>query len=138
LGLNKQVPIIPGRMKTRLFTENTAHSNSQINFQLDWVPIDDAGTVTNNHYIPTTNEQQWDGSNEARFLYSKISSWKGEGIWNRPRGADFEEWVSADNKGMFFAGSGYDGRIRRVLAIGESLNNSNSWQTVAARIQYAG
>ena len=131
LGLNKQVPIIPGRMKTRLFTENTAHSNSQINFQLDWVPFNDAGEVRNNHYIPTTNQQDWDGANEARFLYSKISSWKGEGIWNRPRGADFEEWVSADNKGMFFAGSGYDGRIRRVLVIGESLNNANSWQTVA-------
>src|SRR5690606_22106481 len=39
LGLNKLVPIRPFRMPTLLFSENTAHSNNQVNFQLDWVPF---------------------------------------------------------------------------------------------------
>jgi hypothetical protein len=43
LGLNKLVPIKPFRLPILLFSENTAHSNHQVNFQLDWIPVNDAG-----------------------------------------------------------------------------------------------
>lgn len=130
LGMNKAVDIKPFRLPILLFSENTAHSNHEVNFQLDWIPINDAGDLTANHYAPTTDLQEPNGENNIRFLFSKLSSWKGGGIWNRPVGADFEEWVSADNVGMFFAGSGYQGRIRRILLVGESLNNANTWESV--------
>ncbi len=132
LGENKRVAIRPRNLALREFSDNVAHSNGEFNFQLDWVPYNDAGAVTPLHYEPTSDGREATNSNRVRFTLSRISSWKGEGIWNRPVGANFFEWTSADNLGMFFQGAGYNGRIRRVLAVGESLNNATTWRSRAS------
>jgi hypothetical protein len=47
-------------------------------------------------------------------------------FWNRVSFPTYEEFVSADTEGKFFAGAGEEGIITRSLIIGHSLNNTNA------------
>jgi hypothetical protein len=126
LGLLKAVPMLPDRLPFGVFDDNTAHSNRAPGINLDWVTTNDAGDVTPSKYIPTSDggEDQYD-RNRIRFTLRRITTYKNNdhGFWNRVSWPNYEEWVSADNDGTFFAGAGDDGLITRSLVVGTSLNN---------------
>lgn len=129
LGLSKKVVMKPDRVKHGIFEYNTAQSNRRPGVLLDWVPINDAGDVTPNKYIPTSDEDD-DPSQvkRLRFELKRLSIWKnGQGAYvNRVSNPDYVEWVTADNVGTFFSGAGDDGWILRHLVVGTSLNNRNT------------
>ncbi|MGL4573536.1 MAG: G8 domain-containing protein, partial [Burkholderiaceae bacterium] len=135
LGINKSVAIRPQHLKFGVFDDNVAHSNNKIGIQLDWVPFNDAGETQPEKYIPTSDEgaDRYD-ANRVRFALNRITTYKNResGFWNRVSWPDYSEWISADNVGVSFAGAGDDGRIRRALVVGTSLNNANTWAQVDA------
>ncbi len=134
LGANKAVAIRPANTKLGLFEDNVSHSNSKVGLQLDWVPINDAGETTPYRYIPTVDGQadRYDDTHRLRAKLARITTYKNRdsGFWNRISLPDYEEWVSADNVGVSFAGAGDDGKIYRSLLLGTSLNNANTWQQI--------
>jgi hypothetical protein len=123
LGLSRNVPIRPEHLRFGVFDDNTAHTNRAPGINLDWVPIDDAGNVQANRYMPTADGEPGYGRT-LRAALRRITTYKNNdgGLWNRIWAPDYEQWVSADNVGKFFAGSGEDGKISRSLVVGTSLN----------------
>jgi hypothetical protein len=127
-GTSAAVPLLPDRLPFGVFDDNVAHSNGQPGVNLDWAVVDEAGNVSNNRYIPTTDGRESDYTNHIRMAMRRNTVYKNiaSGLWNRVALPDYPEWVSADNAGVHFAGSGEDGRIIRGLLVGQSLNHSNS------------
>jgi hypothetical protein len=126
LGLSKNVKMRPENMKHGVFEFNVAHSNRGPGVLLEWVPMDDAGNVTGNKYIPTSDEgPDRFADNRVRFELKRVTSYKNNdgGYRNRVSAPDYLEWVTADNAGTVFAGAGDDGWIKRGLVVGTSLNN---------------
>jgi G8 domain/Right handed beta helix region len=143
LGVNKlakngQSPMSPNSIKFGIFDQNVAHSNKKIGIQFDWAPTNDAGDTSPLAYTPTSddNPDQFGKNKRVRFKMTRIVSFKNReaGFWNRVNSADFEQWISADNEGQSFSGAGVDGAIRKNLAVGESLNNTNTWKNLPAGV----
>jgi parallel beta-helix repeat protein len=134
LGINKAVAVRPTNTKLGLFEDNVSHSNSKVGLQLDWAPVNDAGATDPQRYIPTVDGQpeRYEYHRYLRMKFARITTYKNRdsGFWNRVSLPDYEEWVSADNVGVSFAGAGDDGRIYRSLLVGTSLNNANTWQQI--------
>lgn len=108
----------PNRMTFGVFDNNTSHSNRNDGFHLDNPEINEAGGTFPIQYYSTV------GGQIERFTISRSKTWKNmdNGFWDRAAWSDLEEFVSADNCGRFFAGSGVDGVIQRSLVVGTSLN----------------
>ncbi len=125
-GLSASVPLLPDRLPFGVFDDNVAHSNGQPGINLDWAATDDAGNVSPNRYIPTAEGKEHNYTNQIRMAMRRNTVYKNgmHGLWNRVAEPDYPEWVSADNAGVHFAGSGDDGRITRGLLVGQSLNHS--------------
>ncbi|MCU0493382.1 MAG: right-handed parallel beta-helix repeat-containing protein [Chloroflexaceae bacterium] len=130
LGLSKAVKMMPDRLGFGVFDDNTAHSNRSPGINLDWAPTNDAGDVSPNKYIPTSDggDDRF-SQNRLRFSMRRITTFKNNdhGLWNRTTWPNYEEWVSADNVGTYFAGAGDDGLITRSLLVGTSLNNRSAY-----------
>ncbi|MCX9154506.1 hypothetical protein OPU71_00035 [Niveibacterium sp. 24ML] len=130
VGLSKHVKMMPDRVRHGVFEYNTAHSNQRPGVMLEWVPINDAGDVALNKYVPTSDEgDDRYAENRIRFELKRVASWKNlEGAYrNRVSAPDYTEWVTADNVGTYFAGAGDDGWITRNLVVGTSLNNRHPY-----------
>lgn len=126
VGLSKNVAMMPDRVRHGVFEYNTAHSNQRPGILMDWVPVNDAGDVGLNKYVPTSDEgDDRYAENRVRLTLKRIAIWKNlEGAYrNRVSHPDYEEWVTADNVGTYFAGAGDDGWITRHLVVGNSLNH---------------
>lgn len=126
-GLSIDVPINPSRTQFGVFDGNTAHSNRLEGILLDWVEVDNSGTVSPFQYMSTTDGQnpQWPWNTLQRFALERFVTWKNgfHGLWDRGVWPDNYEGISADNCGRFFAGSGAEGMIERCLVVGTSLNH---------------
>jgi hypothetical protein len=118
--------LLPDRLPIGVFDDNVAHSNGEVGINLDFAPVDEAGNVAPNKYIPTVDgsEHRWD--NQIRAAMRRNAMWKniGGGLWNRISRPDYSGWTSADNAGVHFAGAGDDGLITGSLLVGKSLNHS--------------
>ncbi len=130
LGLYKQVAI-PAPLHTQFgaFYDNVTHSNRGIGFQLDWVPINDAGEITPASYRPTAdgtdpNNVAFDAS--LPYTITNLMTYKnlGGALWHREGGGTMYKVVAADNPGRAFAGSA-NCIIRDSLSLGNSLNAAN-------------
>lgn len=125
LGLSAAVPLRPDRMAHGVFEYNTAQSNRKPGVMLAWSPVDAAGNVGLNQYIPTQDGS--DGGKRLRFTLKRIASYKNiEGAYrNVVSNPDYLEWTTADNGGISFAGKVDDGLIARALVVGTSLNKGS-------------
>ncbi|VAW32929.1 Copper binding protein, plastocyanin/azurin family [hydrothermal vent metagenome] len=125
VGPSSNVPILPYRMAFGNFDGNTMHSNGQRGIMFDNSEIDDLGNVAPLQYASTTTDGETVWDNLQRFTITGWSLWKnGTGnLWDRVVWPTFEEFVTADSSGKYFAGSGADGLITRTLFVGSSLNN---------------
>ncbi|MEO9967521.1 MAG: G8 domain-containing protein [Reichenbachiella sp.] len=118
----------PNRLLFGEFDGNTAHSNRNDGLHLDDPQMDDEGNTFPLQYWSTTDGRTDVNTNTGdrlrRFTLSRFHTWKNmdNGSWDRGVWTDMIEFVSADNCGRFFAGSGADGVIERGLIIGTSLN----------------
>jgi len=117
------------------FDDNVAHSVNLAGIHFDEPPVvtPPHGAIEGLLYQPTANQQPAGEANPVLpFALRRITTYKNrEGIWNRVNGASYEEWVSADNTSKFFIGSTALSHIRRSLVVGTSLNNANTWETLA-------
>ncbi len=120
--------IRPNRLLFGEFDNNTAHSNKNDGLHLDDPQIDEEGNTNPIQYWSTsdgrTDINTGTPENIRRFTLSRMNTWKNldNGSWDRGALTDIIEFVSADNCGRFFAGSGAEGFIDRSLIIGTSLN----------------
>ncbi|WP_255440209.1 G8 domain-containing protein [Caenimonas sedimenti] len=118
-----------------VFDDNVAHSVNLAGVHFDEPPVTTPphGAIEGLLYQPTANTLPASDTNPVvPFALRRITTYKNrEGIWNRVNGASYEEWVSADNTSKFFIGSTALSHIRRSLVVGTSLNNANTWQTLA-------
>ncbi|MCW7540910.1 hypothetical protein OOT46_24110 [Aquabacterium sp. A7-Y] len=123
LGLSARVPLRPDRLAHGQFENNTGHSARASGILLEHVPIDAAGNVTGNYYIPTADGT--DGGPRLPFTLKRITSYKnlGGAYRNRAVNPQYVEWVTADNVGTHFAGAVQSGDLMRALVIGTSLND---------------
>lgn len=130
----------PHRLVFGTFEDNVAHTVNEAGLMFDKPKIDAAGNVFELQYRPTANNQPVSDTNPvAPFVLKGFRTWKNrDAFWNRLSGGIFEEFVSSDNTGKFFAGSSSEGFIRRSLVVGTSLNNANTWQTMASNAVYRG
>jgi hypothetical protein len=116
---------MPDRLPLGAFDDNVAHSNGAVGINLDFAPIDDAGNIEPNKYIPTADGSESRYTNHIRVAMRRNVTFKniGAGFWNRISQPDYSGWISADNAGVHFAGAGDDGLITGSLLIGKSLNH---------------
>lgn len=118
----------PNRLLFGKFDNNTAHSNKSDGIHLDDPQINESGGTFPIQYWSTSDGRTDINTNSyenlRRFALSRIKTWKNmdNGSWDRGVWTDMNEFVSADNCGRFFAGSGSDGVIERSLIVGTSLN----------------
>jgi hypothetical protein len=140
LGINKLAKnpnntlINASRSKLGVFENNVTHSNNKIGIMLDNSAINDLGQTNAEPYTPTSDEgPDRYGDNRVGFKMAGMMSFKNReaGFWNRMNGGQYEGWTVADNVGVFISGSGI-GSIKKTLAVGVSLNNSNTWSRVSA------
>jgi len=127
VGLSSNVAMIPNRLLFGNFDGNTTHSNDHEGTMLDEPETDDLGNIASLQYWSTLDGQncEYPCANLHRFSIARLSTWKNglSGLWNRVAWPDYSEFVSADNQGRYFSGSGAEGNITRSLVIGSSLNN---------------
>lgn len=122
------IVIRPNRLLFGVFDNNTAHSNRNDGLHLDDPQNDDDGNTFPLQYWSTADGRTDTGTDSfealRRFTLSKVKTWKNmdNGSWDRGVWTDMIEFVSADNCGRFFAGSGAEGLITRGLVVGTSLN----------------
>ncbi|WP_422361658.1 G8 domain-containing protein [Reichenbachiella sp.] len=118
--------IRPNRILFGTFDGNTAHSNKNDGLHLDDPQVDEDGNTFPLQYWSSTDGRADVGHTEtlSRFTLARFHTWKNmdNGSWDRGVWTDMIEFVSADNCGRFFAGSGADGVIERGLIVGTSLN----------------
>ena len=139
VGLSHQVPVVPYTTSLGSIDDNTMHSNNRGGLMLDNAELTDFGTpgaedgrVGPLRYGPTIDGLVPSGgakaANVERFFVSGLKLWKNSrlNLWNNDHTATFEEVVSADGAGKYFAGTGFDGVIQRSLIIANSLNASVS------------
>jgi hypothetical protein len=119
------LPLLPDRLPLGSFDDNVAHSNGAVGINLDFAPMDEAGNIEPNKYIPTPDGSESRYTNHIRVALRRNVTWKniGAGFWNRISQPDYSGWISADNAGVHFAGAGDDGLISGSLLIGKSLNH---------------
>jgi hypothetical protein len=120
LGLSKNVRILPDRARHGGFDDNVAHSAQNAGIHLNWAPVDDAGNLAPNKYVPTrTGAEDRFADNRVRFALNRNVSFKnGDGAYrNNVSWPNYNQWVVADNAGVYFAGVGDDGYIRRALVV---------------------
>ena len=126
-GLSSDINIRPDRLLFGVFNGNTAFSNAFEGILLDWVEQDQQGNVFPHQYASTTDGQelQWPYEALRRFAVSNCQVWKNafHGFWDRSVWPETYGFVSADNCGRYFAGSGAEGIIKHSLAVGTSLNH---------------
>ena len=129
LGLAAAVPMMPDRLQHGAFEYNTSHSNKMPGLMLQFAPIDAAGNVSPDMYVPTTDGSDDIVTNRVRFTLKGIVAYKNRnGAYrNLVSLPDYVEWVTADNVGPHFAGAGVQGNIVRGLAVGLSLNNGTGY-----------
>lgn len=119
----------PNRLEFGTFDNNTTHSNKSDGLHLDNPQSNDEGNTFPLQYWSSTDGRtdiHTDSfENLRRFALSRIKTWKNldNGSWDRGVWTDMYEFVSADNCGRFFAGSGSNGVIERSLIVGTSLNS---------------
>jgi len=118
--------IRPNRLLFGTFDGNTAHSNMN-----DGLHLDDPQSDLDGNTFPLQYWSSADGRADVnnpdglrRFTLARFNTWKNmdNGSWDRGVWTDMIEFVSADNCGRFFAGSGAEGVIERGLIVGTSLN----------------
>ncbi|MDW3211748.1 MAG: G8 domain-containing protein [Reichenbachiella sp.] len=118
--------IRPNRILFGTFDGNTAHSNKNDGLHLDDPQNDEDGNTFPLQYWSSTDGRADNGNTESlrRFTLARFHTWKNmdNGSWDRGVWTDMIEFVSADNCGRFFAGSGAEGVIERGLIVGTSLN----------------
>lgn len=120
--------IRPNRLLFGVFDNNTAHSNRNDGLHLDDPQVDEQGNTLPIQYWSTTDGRTDINTNSfenlRRFALTRFKTWKNmdNGSWDRGVWTDMVEFVSADNCGRFFAGSGAEGLIERSLVVGTSLN----------------
>ncbi|SMD36377.1 Right handed beta helix region [Reichenbachiella faecimaris] len=116
----------PNRLLFGVFDNNTAHSNKNDGLHLDDPQSDDEGNTFPLQYWSSTTGRADINDTEglSRFTLARFKTWKNmdNGSWDRGVWTDMIEFVSADNCGRFFAGSGAEGVIERGLIVGTSLN----------------
>lgn len=130
VGASHDVPLIPRFMRFGNFDDNTTHSNANEGTMFDESETDDLGNLQMLQYFSTTADGLASFNfpidpNLHRFSFKGLKTWKNgvSGLWNRVAYPDYTEFVSADNHGRYFAGSGADGNITRSLVVGTSLNH---------------
>jgi hypothetical protein len=140
LGLNKtaknpnNTAIIPSRSILGVFEDNITHSNNKVGIMLDSSAIDDLGNTNAEPYTPTSDQgPDRYGDNRVGFKMARMTSYKNResGFWNRMNGAQYDSWTVADNVGVSISGAGI-GYIKKVLAVGVSLNNANTWSAISS------
>ncbi len=123
------VVLRPNRLLFGVFDNNTMHSNKNDGLHIDDPQFDDQGNTRPLQYWSTTDGRTDFNSSSfetlRRFTLSRVKTWKNmdNGSWDRGVWTDLVEFVSADNCGRFFAGSGAEGVIERSLIVGTSLNH---------------
>lgn len=132
---SRLAPLAPVHATFGVFEGNTAHSVNQGGLLFDLAPVATPphSDVEGIQYLPTANQQPPSETNRIEpFRLGRFTTWKNrDGFWNRLNGGNFEEFVSADNTGRFFAGSSALSTVRRSLVVGTSLNRTVSWETLA-------
>ncbi|MCI0572000.1 MAG: G8 domain-containing protein, partial [Myxococcaceae bacterium] len=138
-GMNTAVPLRPEHLAFGTFEGNVAHSNRAPGLNLDWIAVTEEGAVEPNAYVPTEDGQPPGYERRLRFRLRRITTYKNtdHGFWNRSSLPDYEEWVSADNVGTFFAGAGSNGRLTRSLIVGRSLNTPTPYPSEVAPVGVA-
>ena len=129
-GLSAGVDMQPVHLPIGVFESNVAHSNDGPGINIDWVQFNAEGEVRPNKWEPTSDGQpSGDHEKWVRVPLRKVTTYKNgdSGIWNRATLPDYEEWISADNVGVFFNGAGDNGVIRRSLIVGTSLNDKSTY-----------
>ena len=130
LGQSSAVPLKPYHLAMGPFENNTTHSNKSAGIALSSSVIDALGNFEQRQYAPTVDGQDENGSNRIRFQLKGITAYKNKGaLVNVVTIPDYVEWVTSDNSGVHFSGSGWDGVITRSLVVGYSLNNLTSYPT---------
>jgi hypothetical protein len=135
LGLNKKVNMQPSHLPFGTFDNNVTHSNNVLGFQIDRVPIDDAGNTTDQLYVPYVGGFNVSNAVEAPFTISRVTSYKHEGfgaLWNRARNATYTDFIVADHAGTAFQGASTSCLITNALVVGTTLNNATALSSSAA------
>ncbi len=120
-------PLVPRLLPFGAFENNRAHSNDRRGMLFDLGEIDNTGRVGNTRYKQTSTMEDlgsgnFDNVTSHTLLGSHVFKNGFQGIWHRGDSVVERHAVNADNAGRFFAGAGFRGTIREVLAIGRSLN----------------
>ena len=130
LGKSSAVALIPNHLALGVFESNTAHSNRAVGISLAQAMTDDLGNSTQSKYYPTSDGKLETGANDIRFQMKGITAYKNNGaLLNVVSAPDYVEWVTADNVGVHFSGTGNDGLISRGLMVGYSLNHLTPYPT---------
>ncbi len=132
LGLSAAVPIRPDNMTFGAFHNNVAHSNRRPGVLLENVPVDAAGNVALNAYMPTVDGSANNWENLAPFELKRVTSYKNlDGAYrNRTSMPQYLEWTTADNVGVHMNGAVREGVMARSLLVGTSLNNATPYPSL--------
>ncbi|MGB3619673.1 MAG: G8 domain-containing protein [Catalinimonas sp.] len=125
-------PMVPRMMRFGAFDGNTTHSTKADGVHNDNPQIDAAGSTGNSgikDYTSTASgNRNVSSSNWLRFTVNNTSMWKcgRTAFWERANRVNNYRPISADNKDVGFAKSGFNGLIAGALAVGESLNHNKN------------
>ncbi len=145
LGLSRKVALYPRFIKLKQIEGNVSHSTGGPGQLMDLTPQDDnndrpeasPGTLASTAYNPMGDSKPcYDGNGnfwdycgrQTTFTVKRSTIYKtgivgATGAYRNHTGKpDYQEWVTADNAGTYFAGAVTDGTIQRVLLVGHSLN----------------
>ena len=131
LGPSANVAMIPDRLPFGKFEHNVAHSNNAPGVLMNWVPIDDAGNLAFNQYMPTFDGSETDYTDLIPVLLRRVTSYKNmTGYANNVSVPDYQEWTLADNVGIGVTGKVHEGTMVRSLHVGSSLNSATPYPQV--------
>jgi hypothetical protein len=131
LGPSANVAMLPDRLPFGTFEHNVAHSNNAPGVLLNWAPVDDAGNVSPNQYMPTFDASETDYSDLIPVPLRRITSYKNmNGYGNNISLPDYREWTVADNVGIGVTGKVHIGTMQRSLLVGQSLNSATPYPQV--------
>ncbi len=131
LGPSANVAMLPDRLPFGTFEHNVAHSNNAPGVLMNWVPVDDAGNLAFNQYMPTVDGSENDWSNLIPVQLRRVTSYKNmTGYANNVSMPDYQEWTLADNVGIGVTGKVHMGTMVRSLHVGTSLNNASPYPQV--------
>ena len=125
LGSSRAVAIEPYHLPFGEMADNVTHSNSVLGLTFDWVPTDDNGSVTAQHYEPA-----------MPFTIHRFTVYKhendptgyldGGALWNRSRRGTYQDFVVADFNYVAFRGASTSCNITGALVVGSTLNNATA------------